>query len=638
MKALKPLLALGALLMLFGCNEQAQSTTDNQPAAPVTLDATQIAPDTFANPLMRNGADPWLHYYDGNYYLTTTTWTSQLVMRKSPTLAGLADAPAHYIWSGDDPSRCCNFWAFEFHPLQRPEGLRWYVIVTAGIKENFGGQRNVILESAGTDPMGPYMYKGTPMPDHWNIDGSYFEHGNDLYFIWSEWHGDDQVNLISKMTNPWTLEGSRNVITKPEYDWEISGLRVNEGPEIITHNNKTFLVHSASFCNTEDYKLAVVELTGQDPLQPESWHKYPEPFFSKGNGVYGPGHHGFFTSPDGTEDWLVYHGNSSPSDGCSGTRAARAQPFTWTADGLPNFGEPDADKKQIPVPSGEQGPLKAMVQGVKVKIRHSDSQQCLSRDASGNSVLTACTNADNWVVDPANDGFYRLANAKDGTFVTEQQCAKAGTDVTSSDWVSSNCQRFSLDPARDGLFRITNTHSLNVLQACNSNEVAAAPNAFASCANWNFEPVSTLAMVNANSGRVVSVASCETSGTAKAEDNVEQYEYTASACQQWQATPTDQGYMTLASVANPQVCLAVNGVSDGKVDIADNLVVAPCNEPDSQWRVEYLPNGAQRLVSRAYGLAMKVENESIKNGDNLIQEVWKDTIYQHFYLREIPAK
>ncbi len=155
-------------------------------------------------------------------------------------------------------------------------------------------KKNHILESEGSDPMGPYQYKDTPMKDHWNIDGSYFKHEGELFFLWSEWHGDDQVNLISKMTNPWTIEGERTVITKPEFDWEISGLRVNEGPEIIKHDGRTFIVHSASFCNTEDYKLAVVELTGENPLKAESWTKYDEPFFSKGNGVFGPGHHGFF--------------------------------------------------------------------------------------------------------------------------------------------------------------------------------------------------------------------------------------------------------------------------------------------------------------------------------------------------------
>jgi hypothetical protein len=31
----------------------------------------------------------------------------------------------------------------------------------------------------------------------------------------------------------------------------------------------------------------------------------------RSNGAYGPGHNGFFLSKDGTQNWLVYHANSS---------------------------------------------------------------------------------------------------------------------------------------------------------------------------------------------------------------------------------------------------------------------------------------------------------------------------------------
>ena len=53
----------------------------------------------------------------------------------------------------------------------------------------------------------------------------------------------------------------------------------------------------------------------------------------------------FFKSPNGKEDWILYHANSAPGQGCGGKRAPRAQKFTWNADGSPNFG--------IPVKSGE---------------------------------------------------------------------------------------------------------------------------------------------------------------------------------------------------------------------------------------------------------------------------------------------
>ena len=53
----------------------------------------------------------------------------------------------------------------------------------------------------------------------------------------------------------------------------------------------------------------------------------------------GLGHHGCFQSPDGKEDWIVYHGKTSSNYTYAG-RSTRAQKFTWNADGTPNFGNP----------------------------------------------------------------------------------------------------------------------------------------------------------------------------------------------------------------------------------------------------------------------------------------------------------
>ncbi len=121
------LLGLGLLftLGLAGCATQ----TDSEPQA-----AMAERDGTFTNPLFPNGADPWLEYWQGNYYLTTTTWTAELVMRKSPTLAGLATATPVNVWSDAHPLRNANFWAFEFHRLKGPNGFRWYVMYTAGRK------------------------------------------------------------------------------------------------------------------------------------------------------------------------------------------------------------------------------------------------------------------------------------------------------------------------------------------------------------------------------------------------------------------------------------------------------------------------------------------------------------------------
>jgi GH43 family beta-xylosidase len=44
----------------------------------------------------------------------------------------------------------------------------------------------------------------------------------------------------------------------------------------------------------------MLEYRGGNPLVASSWYKFPNPIFqrSDANGVYGPGHHSFFTSPE----------------------------------------------------------------------------------------------------------------------------------------------------------------------------------------------------------------------------------------------------------------------------------------------------------------------------------------------------
>jgi glycosyl hydrolase family 43 len=79
---------------------------------------------TFRNPLNNGGADPWMTYFNGNYYLATT-WGDPsvgLTMRRAPTIAALKAATPVRIWQDSTASRCCNYWAPEFHRTWRRAG------------------------------------------------------------------------------------------------------------------------------------------------------------------------------------------------------------------------------------------------------------------------------------------------------------------------------------------------------------------------------------------------------------------------------------------------------------------------------------------------------------------------------------
>ncbi len=131
---------------------------------------------------------------------------------------------------------------------------------------------------------------------------------------------------------------------------------VNEGPEILQHGDRLFLVYSASACWTDYYELGMLTATsGSNLLDPKSWKKSSHPVFQQAPeaGVYDTGHNSLFKSPDGKEDWILYHANSEPHQGCGNHRSPRVQPFRWNPDGTPNFGKPLPVNEPIRRPSGK---------------------------------------------------------------------------------------------------------------------------------------------------------------------------------------------------------------------------------------------------------------------------------------------
>lgn len=323
-----------------------------------------LSQTTFTNPLLPSGADPWSIYKDGFYYYTHTVG-NRLVLWKTKSLSGLQTAPQKTVFTppkGTAYSR--QLWAPELHSINN----KWYLYFAADSGRN-EDHRIWVLENSSKDPLeGEWTLKGkiSDDTDKWAIDASVFRHKGKWYMIWSGWEGDKngrQDIYIAKLKNPWTIDGKRVRISSPTLDWERHGdlndknnpphVAVNEGPQFLRHGNKIFIVYSASGCWTDHYSLGLLSArSNSNLLDSLSWRKHPEPVFKAApeSGVYAPGHNSFFTSPDGREDWILYHANEAPGQGCGGNRSPRAQRFTWTKEGLPHFGVPVKTGEALSVP------------------------------------------------------------------------------------------------------------------------------------------------------------------------------------------------------------------------------------------------------------------------------------------------
>lgn len=306
----------------------------------------------FTNPIAQKGADPWV-VRSGGYYYYCFSRNQKIWVARSEKLQDIGNVAPSEVWSAvPGTNYSAELWAPELHLING----KWYIYVAADNGDN-NNHRMYVLEGSSVNPQDKFSLKGklaAPV-DKWAIDGTVLlTDDNKLYFIWSGWQGDKNVKqdlYIAPMSNPWTISGDRVRISTPELDWEKRGgdPLINEGPEVLKHNGKIYIIYSASGSWSDYYCLGQLTFSGSDILNKDSWTKKPVPVFQSTDSVISPGHASFVKSPDGKEDWIVYH--TARKKGAGWDRVVRIQKFNWNTDGTPDFGSPLPNDAKIAVPS-----------------------------------------------------------------------------------------------------------------------------------------------------------------------------------------------------------------------------------------------------------------------------------------------
>jgi GH43 family beta-xylosidase len=322
-------------------------------------------PQFFANPICEQ-ADPWIVQEQGHYYACFSEGNLGISVHESGRLTVIG--PKHVVWTApSEGPASAEVWAPELHRI----GGKWYIYFAASDGQN-KNHRAWVLESAGDSAFGPYtlhgpLYTGDDRAmasdNRWAIDMTVFERNHRLYAIWSGWKDDQDVQYlyIAPMKDPVTIAAPRvRLCANNDFDWErvdeSPGSRgLNEAPEVLQHEGRTFVTYSCSGSWQPSYKIGLLELKpGSDPLDPRNWTKHSKPAFQATFSTFGVGHNSFVKSPDGTEDWLIYHAKMYRANGWQ--RAVFVQRYGWDANGLPDFGKPVAAGQLLAAPSGETAP------------------------------------------------------------------------------------------------------------------------------------------------------------------------------------------------------------------------------------------------------------------------------------------
>ncbi|GFE80076.1 hypothetical protein GCM10011487_20760 [Steroidobacter agaridevorans] len=315
----------------------------------LTQSAASASSAAAENPLVRQRADAQIFRHDGSYYMAASVPEyDRVIIRRSPTLAGLGTAEETVVWRRPASGRMAGYiWAPELHLLDG----RWHIYFAAGDGDDKFRIRTYVLRAAGSDPVtSKWELLGkleTPW-DTFTLDSTIFEHRGVRYISWAQHEPgfENNTNIyLAPLATPTTLASAPARLTAPTLEWEIQGFKVNEGPAFLARHGRLFMTYSAS-ATDDRYCLGLLTAADDaDIMNPAAWTKSPQPVFvsSPATSVYGPGHNSFTVDEQG-HDLLVYHGRDYQKivgdPLFDPNRHTRIQRLYFRADGTPDFGIP----------------------------------------------------------------------------------------------------------------------------------------------------------------------------------------------------------------------------------------------------------------------------------------------------------
>lgn len=338
--------AASAALLPIACSKAGDAVSESD------KEAAAAAP-TPINPLVQQRADPYIvRAEDGWYYMTgSVPEYDRLVLRRSKTIAGLADAEERVLWRHEKSGPMSGYlWAPEMHYVDG----RWIVYFAAG--PSGGGAdvfriRTYAVVCDGQDPMaGKWTVLGelkTPW-DSFNLDSTSFHHKGVRYMAWAQREPGIETNsnlYLAPMKDALTPAAKAIRLTIPTLDWEIQQYKVAEGPSVIVRNGQVLMTYSASGTGAVYCMGLLTAADDADLMDPRAWTKSQKPVFATSveTSIYGPGHNSFTVDEKG-RDLLVYHGRDYEKiEGdplLNPDRHARVQRLYYDAQGRPDFGVP----------------------------------------------------------------------------------------------------------------------------------------------------------------------------------------------------------------------------------------------------------------------------------------------------------
>lgn len=332
----------------------ATESTERFDLAEAYVAASPSVNDEYISPLVTLRADPYLykHKPTGTYYFTGSYPTyDRIELTAADSVNGIAAAVPKTVWTNPDKGNGTRYvWAPEIHYVMG----QWVIYFTLSVGSEWS-IKCCALRLKGDDPMRDeweYMgVIGTTNDDGFSFDGfsldmTAFENNGKWYAVWAQKDGDSNVYIAEfEKDNPFKLRTKATLLTRPEYSWEKTRLAVNEGPSVLKHAGKIFVVYSAAATGYE-YCMGMLEIDEtDDPLVRSNWKKYDQPVFQTdaSKNIYGPGHNSFVEGDNGEQLCILHFRQYKDIIGGNDNslydynRHAHVMKITFDRNGVPQF-------------------------------------------------------------------------------------------------------------------------------------------------------------------------------------------------------------------------------------------------------------------------------------------------------------
>ena len=274
----------------------------------------KIVNNNFKNPMLK-GADPFILFYQGKYYMYCTTENERELIGANDFSTDTPEGDGIYVYVSDDLKN----WTRQGYALKKGDtiGEKWFwapeVLEYRGkFYMVYASEEHIAIASAD-HPLGPFTQENKRwLREGMAIDGSFFvDDDGAVYLYYVRLDGQNKI-FVAKLKDDLSEieEEYPHCLICAEEPWETLDCLIAEGPFTLKHKGLYYLTYSCNHTRCIDY--AVGYAVSESPIGP--FKKYDKnPILIRNGHLKGVGHHSFFRANDGTL-YCAYHCHNINSD------------------------------------------------------------------------------------------------------------------------------------------------------------------------------------------------------------------------------------------------------------------------------------------------------------------------------------